>query len=353
MKTIKDFDIKDKKVLIRCDFNVPIINGKIGSEFRIKQALPTLEYAQKQGAKLILMSHLGDNKEDLSPVWSIVKKYIGDKNIVFLENLRINKGEEANDDEFAKQLASLGDIYINDAFGVCHRNHASVSAITKFLPSGAGLLLEKEIKILSQILENPARPLIAIIGGAKVSSKTKVINKFLKIADHLLFGGKIANAILAAKGITLNGLTEDDKKEIENINITSTKIHLPIDAVVSRKSMALGKVKKDDVILDIGQETITMFSEIIREAKTIIWSGPLGLFEQKPFEKGTKEIAKSICKNNQAFKVAGGGDTTNAIEKFKLEEKFDHLSTGGGAMLAFLGGEELPGLKALGYYGEN
>lgn len=353
MKTIREFDIKNKKLLIRCDFNVPLINGRVESDFRIKQAIPTLKYAQDNGAKLVLMSHLGENGKSLAPVWDIVKKYINPKDVVFLENLRLSRGEEENSDEFAKELASMGDIYINDAFGVCHRNHASVSAITKFLPSGAGLLLEKEIKVLSHVLENPSRPLVAIIGGAKISSKTKVINKFLKIADHILFGGKIANAILAAKGFTLNGLTPEDKKEIENIDITSTKIHLPVDAVVSKKSMALGNVKKDDVILDIGRETIIMFSEIIAEAETIVWAGPLGLFEQKPFDEGTKKIAKAICRNKKALKIAGGGDTAFAIEKINLQEKFDHLSTGGGAMLAFLGGEELPGLRALNYYAKD
>lgn len=357
MKTIRDLDIRNKRVLIRCDFNLPVVDGKIGSDFRIRQTLPTLKYAKEQGAHLVLMSHLGDDG-DLAPVWEIVKRYIGAEDVVFLDNLRLNKREEENSDEFAKELASKGDVYINDAFGVCHREHASVSAITKFLPSAAGFLLEKEVEVLSKVLDNPARPLVAVIGGVKVSSKSKVINKFLQIADHLLIGGKLANTLLAAKGIVADGFDKDELKEAEKIDYVSSKIHLPVDVAATSgeadiRNTAPGKVKGKELILDIGQETISIFSEIIKEAGTIVWAGPLGFFERKPFDKGTREVAESICNNLNALKVAGGGDTVSAVEAFHMEEKFNHLSTGGGAMLAFLGGEELPGLKALNYYAES
>lgn len=352
MKTIKDFEFKNKKVLLRCDFNVPFAeNGEINNDFRIRQTVPTIKFLLKKGAKLILMSHLAEDKS-LDPVWERVKKYVsGD--MKFLDNLRLNKGEEQNSDEFAKQLALLGDIYINDAFGVCHRNHASVVAITKYLPSGAGLLLKKELKVLSKVLHNPDRPMVAVIGGAKISSKTAVIKQFLNKADHILMGGRIANSLLAAKGIALNGLTKEEEEEIKKIDITSSKIHFPIDAVTSEGLMAIGKVKRGDLIFDIGDDTVSIFSDIIKTAKTIIWAGPLGFFEKKPYDKGTKEIAKAVCKNKSAFKVAGGGETTAAIAEFNLEDSFDHLSTGGGAMLAFLGGEKLPGLRALNYYGKD
>ncbi len=316
MKTLKDFDVKNKLVLIRCDFNIPLDKkGNITDDFRIKQTIPTIEYLLRNEAKVILMSHLAGNRH-LNVIWKRVKKYLktNTKEVVFLDNLRLNEGEKENSDEFAKELAKLGDIYINDAFGVCHRKHASVVGIPKYLPSGAGFLLEKEIKVLSKVLESPERPLVAIIGGIKIESKAKVIEQFLEKADYVLIGGKIAY----------------------NLNLTSSKLHLPVDY-------------KDD--LDIGPKTIEMFSEIIRKAKMIVWAGPLGKFEDPVYEQGTKEIAEEISKNDKAFKIAGGGDTIFALTKFRLRDKFDHISTGGGAMLQFLSGEELPGLKALGYYG--
>jgi len=315
MKTIRDFDTKNKRVLVRCDFNVPFSeNGEIDNDFRIKETVPTISYLTDKGADVILMSHLEDGRS-LDPVWEKVREYVPG-NIKFLDNLRANKGEKENSDEFAQELASNADIYINDAFGVCHRKHASVSAITKYLPSGAGLLLEKEVKALSRVLDNPDKPLVAIIGGVKIESKAKVINRFLEIADKILLNQKIA----------------------ENIKIRSEKI-------VSAKDNIEG--------FDIGPEAIKEFKEIIKTARTIVWAGPLGFFEKEPYDNGTRKIARAICKNKEAFKVAGGGDTTSAIFEFGLEHDFDHLSTGGGAMLAFLAGEELPGLKALNYYGKD
>jgi len=313
MKTVRNINVKNKRVLVRCDFNVPLnSNGKIKNDFRIKQTIPTLKYLQKKGAKLILMSHRSDNKS-LNSAWEKVKKEINPKEIIFLENLRLDKREESNNIVFAKELAQKGDVYVNDAFGVCHRNHTSITTITKLLPSVAGFLLEKEINILERVIKNPKRPLVAIIGGVKIKSKAGVIDNFTKIADYVLVGGKIAS----------------------EVKTKSSKVILPEDNIKT---------------FDIGPKTIKNFKNIIRKAKTILWAGPLGYFEKKPFNKGTEEIAKAIVQNKTALKVAGGGDTISAISKLGLEKKFDHLSTGGGAMLSFLAGEKLPGLEALEYY---
>jgi len=312
LKSIKDFNVKNKKVLVRCDFNVPFDQkGAILDDFRIIKTIPTLTFLQNKGAKLLLMTHL-TKERSLAPVKKILEKYL--KDFTLLDNLRLDKREKENDQGFAQELAGLADIYINDAFGVCHRNHTSIVGIPKYLPSGAGLLLEKEVRLLSQALENPSRPLVVIIGGAKVESKAKVINQFLKTADQILIGGKTAH----------------------KIDLKSDKIYLPLNH------------KKG---LDIGPETIARFSQFIKKARTIIWAGPLGRFEDPLYEKGTKEIAQEIVRNKQAFKVAGGGDTIFALAKFGLRDKFDHVSTGGGAMLSFLSKDKLPGLEALGYYG--
>ncbi len=315
MKTLKDFDVKNKRVLVRCDFNIPLDEKEnITDDFRIRQTIPTIEYLLKNEAKVILMSHLAGNRH-LNVIWERVKKYLktDTKEVVFLDNLRLDEREKENSDEFAKELASLGDIYINDAFGVCHRKHTSVIGIPKYLPSGAGFLLEKEIKVLSKLLKDFEHPLVAIIGGIKIESKAKVIERFLEKADYVLIGGRIS----------------------EQIRNKSNKLYIPVDS-------------KDG--FDIGPKTVRIFSEIIKKARTILWAGPVGKFEIPLYEKGTKQIAEEISKNDKAFKIAGGGDTIFALTKFRLRDKFDHISTGGGAMLQFLSGEELPGLKALGYY---
>ena len=316
MKTIKSFNFKNKRVFVRCDFNVPLDSkGDIVDDFRIQQTVPTLKYLQDKGARLILASHRSDNK-NLVSTWLRLKKYLDLKEAELLDNLRLDKGEEENDDNFAKQLAGLAEIYINDAFGVCHRAHASVVGLPKYLPSGAGFLLEREVEVLFQVLENPKRPLVIIVGGAKIESKSRVINNFLNKADQILVGGKITQAF----------------------KIDSPTVYFAID---------------NNKNLDIGPETIKMFSNIIKKAGTIVWAGPLGRFEDPLYQKGTEEIAREITKNKKAFKVAGGGDTIFALLKFGLRDKFDHVSTGGGAMLSFLSGEKLPGLQALGYYGGN
>jgi phosphoglycerate kinase len=342
MKFLKDFVFKGKRVLVRCDFNVPLSEkGEILDDFRIKKTIPTIEYLIKKGAKVILMSHLGKPKgkvieslrldkiqEKLMEYLdlSIVKapdcvgseienwtKEMAEGEILLLENLRFHKEEEENNENFAKELAKLGDIYINDAFACCHRAHASIVGITKFLPSGAGLLLEKEIKSLEKIIQNPAKPLVSIFGGD--DPDFKAIEEISKIADFILIGGLIENLL----------------KE-QNIKLEfPEKIIKPIDDVEGK---------------DIGQKTIKNFKEKISLAKTIFWSGPLGKIEEKRFQKGTKEIAKAIIESG-AFSVIGGGETIEFINKLGLVEKFSHVSTGGSALLFYLAGEKLPGIEAL------
>jgi len=311
MKIVKDFNVKGKRVLVRCDFNVPLDkNGKITDDFRITQTLPTLKYLQDEEAKLILISHRSD-RGSLDSAWKRLGEYIDIREIKFLENLRLNEGEKKNDDKFAKELAGLADIYINDAFGVCHRNHASVVGIPKHIPSGSGFLLHKEVKMLSKILEDPEHPLVAIIGGAKLESKAKVIDKFLEIADQILIGGKIGF----------------------DLKTKSSKLYLPTDYNNG---------------FDIGPQTIEIFTNILKKAKLVIWAGPMGKFEESQYNEGTRKIAEVIIKSS-AFSIVGGGDTIESLNKLNLKNKFDHVSTGGGAMLSFLAGDELPGLKALGW----
>ncbi len=390
MKTIKNLKVEEKRVLVRCDFNVPLtLDGRVADDFRIKKTIPTIEYLLKKRAKIILMSHLGDpegkRNESLSlkpvreklseylkmPIGMIfdcigaeVKDYISKMQpgeVLLLENLRFHKEEEEylkkENQGFAKELAKLGDVYLNEAFSTSHRSHASIIGIPKYLPSAAGLLLEKEIKILSRVLEDPWRPLVVIIGGSKISTKIGVIEQFLKKADHLLLGGEIANVLLEGKGLIVGRpfLEPEIYKRIEKIDIASSKIHLPVDGLITLKSRqedyfrigGVGSVKREEAVFDIGPETIKIFSKIIKEAKMILWSGPLGMFEEKNFENGTKEIAKNVARNYSAFKIVGGGDTNFALSKFGLVDKFEHVSTGGGAMLEFLSGKKLPGIEAL------
>ncbi len=421
MRTVKELNLKGKRVLLRCDFDVPLTEtGDVSDDFRIQRALPTIEYLIKKGAKVILVAHLGRPNGKvvegmrLTPVQDKLMEYLDlsitkapdcigpevenfvsemqEGEVLLLENLRFHKEEEDNDENFARKLARFADFYINDAFASSHRGNASITLLPKYLPSAAGLLLEKEMKVLSRVLENPWRPLVVIIGGVKIDSKIAVIEKFLEQADHLLLGGQIANTILIAKGITVGKqfLETEILKRLEKVDITNQKLHLPVDGLIalenrfaerssshdrakhrardeqssataSAKASAteeylrtggVGSVKKEESVFDIGPETIKVFSEVIKSAKMILWSGPLGMFEEKKFERGTKDIAESITRNHPAFKVAGGGDTTSALNKFGLLDKFDHVSTGGGAMLEFVSGKRLPGLDALNKYGD-
>lgn len=307
MKTLKDFDFKGKRVLVRCDFNVPL-----SCDFKIKQTLPTIEYLINAAAEIILISHLAGGAS-LKPVGERLAELLG-RRMNLLENLRFNKGEEENDDNFAKELAKLGDIFINDAFAECHRAYASIVGVPKYLPSGAGLLLEKEVKMLNQLTENPEKPLIAIIGGAKVETKIKPIENLLKIADFILVGGLL-------------------NKEIKTKNII---FNFPDKIIGAGEG------------LDISEADLEVFKTKIAKAKTIFWNGPLGKIEEEQFSKGTGELAEAIIKSG-AFSVVGGGETVEFIDRLGLLAKFSYVSTGGGAMMAFLSGEELPGLKALGY----
>ena len=385
-KTLKDFNLNNKRVLVRADFNVPLNkNGVIEDDFRIKQAIPTIDYLRKKKAKTILISHLGDPQGKvvenlrLTPIKKKLEEYLGveilkaddcigrkvenqikqmkESEVLLLENLRFYKEEKENSLEFAKSLAGLADIYVNDAFASSHRSHASIVGVPNYLPSAAGFLLEREIEALFKVLKNPKRPFVAIIGGAKVANKIKAIKYFLKNADHLLVGGEIANTILVVKGICIGRPwpSEQTIEDIKEVDLTSTNFHLPIDAIVSpnkegdfyTRKVAPGRARTDELILDVGPETIKVFSQIIESAGTIVWAGPLGAFENPLFENGTKSIAEAIVRNRKAFKVAGGGDTVFALFKFNLRERFNHISTGGGAMLAYLSGKKLPGLEAL------
>ena len=383
MNTIKNFAFKNKRVILRANFDVPLDKrGKISDDFRIRRGLSTIKYLIDNEAKIILISHLGRPSEgqkfSLQPVAvrleellekkvTFVKDCLGrmaektiknmeSGDVVLLENLRFYPGEINNDPHFAKRLASLGDIYINDAFSNCHREHASIVGINKHLPSVAGLLLEEEIKVLTSVIQKPKRPMVAILGGAKVETKISCLINLLNLADHLVVGGKIAPAVLAAKRISISAipLSESVEKEMSQFELTNPKLHLPVDALVGLRNhqenylrqAAVGKIRSEEQMFDIGPETVRIFSDIIQEAKTIIWNGPLGYVEDERFASGSLAIANAILRSN-AFSVIGGGDTNAFLAENNLRGKFDYVSTGGGAMLEFLSGKELPGIKAL------
>ncbi len=389
-KTLKDVDVKGKRVLVRVDFNVPISKeGEILDEYRILGALPTINYLRENNAKVILMSHLGRPKgkdeslkmdpvaKDLEKLGGFkvyklndcvgdeVKDFINNKmnygEVVLLENLRFHKGEEENSPEFAKELASLGDIYVDDAFATAHRVAASTVGITQFLPSVAGLLMEKEIYTLNKLLENPEHPYVAVLGGAKVSDKIGLIKNLIGKVDKLLIGGGMCFTFLKSQSYNIGrSLCEDDKlsvaKELlEEAKAKGTKIVLPVDIVVAREVkeeayagiVDIEDIQNDVVGVDIGPRTIKLFENELSNAKTIVWNGPLGVFEIERFANGTYEIAKFIGSLLGVTTVAGGGETVEAFRKFNLQEKITHLSTGGGAFLEFLEGKTLPAVEAL------
>jgi len=389
-KTIKDIDIKGKRVLMRVDFNVPLDESlKITDNTRITAAVPTIQYAIKQGAKVILMSHLGRpdgkvvDKMRMDPVAKELSRILGkqvrkvndcigpevkaevDKlkngDVMLLENLRFHAEEEKNNPEFAKELASLGEVYVNDAFGTAHRAHASTEGVTKYLPAVSGFLLEKEIEYLGTALEKPKKPFAAILGGAKVSDKIGVIENLLSKVDMILIGGGMAYTFLKAKGRTIgNSKLEADKVQIaqdllKKAQSKNVKILLPVDHIIADKFDIKANVKEqatEDIPdgwmgVDIGPKTIKLFKDALKPAKTIIWNGPLGVFEMEPFSFGTKEVCEFIAKLKGVTTIIGGGDTAAAVSKFKLEDKMTHVSTGGGASLEFLEGKALPGVVAL------
>jgi len=378
---LKKLNVKNKRALVRVNFDVPLNErGGIIDNFRIKESLPTIEYLIKQKAKIILLSHLGrpDGKKikklSLKPVADelgnllkrkvIFSKDISGKNleriikkmffgdIIMLENIRFWKEEEENSFEFAEKLAKLGDVYINEAFAVSHRTHASIVGIPQLLPSAAGFLLEKETEEMDKILKNPKRPLLAIIGGAKIETKIKVINKFLKIADKVLIGGALANTIFASQGISMGEsiIDKDSFREIKKINFKNPKLFLPIDLGIwdgkNSTYRDIGPLQWFERALDIGPKTTHLLSDMVMNSKMIVWNGPLGLITQKPFDKATAELIEAIEKNG-IDTIVGGGDTIGFINETKKEKVFDWMSTGGGAMLDYLSEGTLPGIKAL------
>lgn len=390
LRTIDKADARNKKVLMRVDFNVSVEDGKIADDFRIRRVVPTIKYLLKQRAKIILITHFGRPTEELKlnkkeqarfGLRSIAKRLekdlghkvlfasdcVGDKaqrassslksgEVLMLENLRFHLEEEKNDKVFASRLAAMADIYVNEAFSVSHRAHASVSAVTQFLPSYAGLVLAEEVRILHNTYEKPKHPLVIVMGGAKVETKLKLIQRFFEKADDILLGGLIANQVLKIKGIGIgkSKIDEEASKKLKELNWTSPKLHLPVDVVVAKevskdawiKTVGVGSVGDDEFVLDIGADTIELFSRIADSAKTIIWNGPLGFSELPNFAVGTAEFAGAIARD-KAFKVVGGGDSIAILDQHGLYDKMDFVSTGGGAMLEFLAGEPMPGIEAL------
>ncbi|NLE29857.1 MAG: phosphoglycerate kinase [Phycisphaerae bacterium] len=388
-KTVADIDPKGKRVLMRVDFNVPIADGKVGDDKRIVAAIPTIKNIIERGGKLILMSHLGRPKGSPSPEFSLkpaadrlgellekpvkfVDDAMGDKvktavnslndgDVLVLENMRFYKQEEANDETFSKQLAALGDIYVNDAFGTAHRCHASTHGVARFItgPKVVGFLIEKELKYLDDALNNPTRPFVAILGGAKVSDKIEVIKNLLSKVDKLLIGGAMAYTFMKAQGKpTGNSLVEADKVDLAKdlIKIGGDKLVLPLDTICGKEfkedtptMTAEGNIPDGWEGFDIGPKTVELFKNLVVNAKTIVWNGPLGVFEMKPFANGTFSLAQTIADATAkgAVSVIGGGDSASAIKKAGLNKAMTHISTGGGASLEFMEGKGFETLDIL------
>lgn len=388
-KTIKDVDVKGKRVFCRVDFNVPMKDGNITDDTRIRAALPTIQYLSENGAKVILASHLGRPKGQvveemrLTPVAKRLSELLhkdvrktnesyGDEvkaeiakmedgDILLLENVRFHPGEEKNDPELAKAFAELADIYVNDAFGAAHRAHASTEGIAKYLPAVAGFLMEKELEALGNALSNPDRPFTAIIGGAKVKDKIGVIDNLLDKVDNLIIGGGLAYTFVKAKGYEVGkSLLEEDKIELakdfmKKAEEKGVNFYMPIDVVVAddfsetanTKVVSIEEIPSDWEALDIGPETSKKYREVVLNSKLVIWNGPMGVFEMDKFAEGTKAVAQALADAENTFTIIGGGDSAAAVEKFHLADKMDHVSTGGGASLEFMEGKQLPGVVAL------
>ena len=385
-----DLQLEGKKVLLRVDFNVPINKGAISETSRIEKIIPTINFLLKKKAKIIILSHIGRpkgklNKElSLKPISEKLGLLLNEKilfndqkleeislselnkinngSILMLENIRFNKGEENNDDNFSKKLSKLGDIYVNDAFSCCHRSHASIEGITKYIPSYFGFQITEEINALKKITSDIKNPVTLIIGGAKISTKIKIINNLIKKFDNIVVVGGMANTVLKYKGINIGkSISENDyekvvKEILDNSKKYNCKVLLPVDVIVAKdfeskgKEKKLNEIDKEDLILDIGTKTIYSIKEIIDKSNSILWNGPAGYFENENFQNGTKKILEIISNktlNDKIFSIAGGGETVAAINKFKKFNSFTFVSTAGGAFLEFLEGKDLPGIKAL------
>ena len=389
-KTVKDIDLQGKKVFVRCDFNVPLDeNGNITDNRRIVAALPTIKYLLDQNCKIILASHLGRPKGEVNPKFSLkpvaneLYKLLGKEvklaedvvgpsakeltsnvkegEIVLLENVRFDAREEKNDESLSKEFASMAEIFVNDAFGTAHRVHSSTAGIAEFLPAVSGFLIEKELEFLGSALENPQRPFVAILGGAKVSDKLGVIESLLEKVDTLIIGGGMAYTFFKSMGYSVGkSICELDKLDLakelmEKAKQKNVKLVLPVDNVIAKEITpdAENKVIDSDNIpddwegLDIGPKTVELFKEKLKDAKTIIWNGPVGFSEYEIFANGTRSIAQALAEKEDAVTIIGGGDSAAAIEKMGLSDKMTHISTGGGASLEFLEGKKLPGIECL------
>lgn len=384
-KTVRDIDLKGKRVLMRVDFNVPMESGKVTDDKRIRASLPTINYVLDQGASLVLMSHLGRPKGGFDPEFSLkaaaevlagllgkpvamasdcvgpevekLAKALKPGEVLMLENTRFHPEEEKNDMALAKQMAALGDVYVNDAFGSAHRAHSSTEGVAHFLPAVSGFLMEKELEYLGQATANPKHPYIAILGGAKISDKILVVENLLTKCDKLIIGGGMANTFLAAKGFNMqDSLVEAGSIELAKgiLGKSAKQIVLPVDAVIADKfeADASSKVVEVDKIpagwrmMDVGPKTLTLYKETLKGAKLIVWNGPVGVFEMPKFAEGTFSLAKMLAESG-ATTVIGGGDSASAVKKAGVAKQMTHVSTGGGASLEFLEGKQLPGVAAL------
>ncbi|MFI2856317.1 phosphoglycerate kinase [Paenibacillus sp. JSM ZJ436] len=387
-KSVRDVEVKGKAVFVRVDFNVPLENGKITDDTRIRETLPTIKYLVEQGAKVILASHMGRPKGEvveelrLTPASERLSELLGQPvakadeavgdavkskiqsmqagEVLVLENVRFYPGEEKNDPELAKQFAELADLFVNDAFGAAHRAHASTEGIAHHLPAVSGLLMEKELSVLGKALSNPDRPFTAIVGGSKVKDKIDVINHLLTLADNIIIGGGLTYTFLKAQGHEIGlSLCDDSKLDtalgfLEKAKELGKNFYLPVDIVVADdfSASANTQIVGIDGIpagwegVDIGPKTRELYADVIKNSKLVVWNGPMGVFEIEPFSYGTRQVAQA-CAETEAYTVIGGGDSAAAAEKFQLADRMDHISTGGGASLEFMEGKALPGVVAL------
>lgn len=389
-KTVKDIELKGKRALVRCDFNVPMKDGAITDDTRIRAALPTIEYLRNSGAKIIIMSHMGrpkgeaDMQYTLAPVAKRLGELLGcdvtfvtspqvvddavvkaaeglsEGQVMLLENTRFRKEETKNEEAFSKQLAALGDVFVNDAFGTAHRAHCSTAGVADYLPAVSGFLIEKEVEYLGSAVDDPKRPLIAIMGGAKVGDKIKLIENLLNKVDTLLIGGGMAYTFLKAKGYEIGTSILDEEsidladKLMKDAESKGVNMLIPVDVVCAsefsndadKKTVSADSIPADMMGMDIGPETVKLFAGEVAKAATVIWNGPMGVFEMPNFAVGTEEVAKALAASS-AVTVIGGGDSAAAVKQFGLEDKMTHVSTGGGASMEFLEGKELPGIAVL------